>query len=448
METPRALYTALAFALLPWLPLRLWWRARREPGYGIAIGERFGRYGDAEVASPLFWIHAVSVGETRAAMPLIARLKTAYPKATILLTHMTATGRETGRALFGAGVIQAWLPYDFPFAVRAFFAHFRPVAGCLIETELWPNLIAEARQRNIPLFLVNARLSERSARAYARFASLTRPMTGRLAGVAAQSPDDAARMAAIGASAPIVTGNLKFDIALPDSARALGTEFRTRFGAARQVWVAASTREGEEALLLDALARTPLAQQTLLVLVPRHPQRFAVIAEMLRARGVPFVRRSDNLPVPADIGVVLGDSMGEMLAYYAAADLAFIGGSLLPLGGQNLIEALAAGTPVLIGPHTFNFSDATTGAIAVGAALRVADADALIAAVAELFRVAPAREAMREAAVAFHSAHRGAADRLQKWLAPQLARRGLDTTADANNGATDERSRRRPGSPA
>ncbi|MEO8738907.1 MAG: lipid IV(A) 3-deoxy-D-manno-octulosonic acid transferase [Casimicrobiaceae bacterium] len=430
MEPPRMLYTALAFALLPWLPLRLWWRARREPDYGIAVGERFGRYSEIAPAGPLVWVHAVSVGETRAAMPLIARLRGAYPTATILLTHMTATGRETGRALFGDGVVQAWLPYDFPFAVRAFFAHFRPVAGCLIETELWPNLIAEAAARNIPLFLVNARMSERSARAYARFAPLTRPMVGGLAGVAAQSVDDATRLAALGASAPVVTGNIKFDIALPDAARALAAEFRTRFGAARKVWVAASTREGEEALLLDALARASLPKATLLVLVPRHPQRFAEVADLLRSRGVPFVRRSDNTPVPSDTGVVLGDSMGEMLAYYAAADLAFIGGSLLPLGGQNLIEALAVGTPVLAGPHTFNFSDATAGAIAAGAVLRVADADALIAAVAELFRHERARADMCEAATAFHAAHRGAADRLQQWLMPQLARRGLD----ANDG--------------
>ena len=428
MEAPRALYTALAYALMPWLPLRLWWRARREPGYGVAIGERFGKYGSAAPAAPLLWIHAVSVGETRAAMPLIARLKVAYPQATILLTHMTATGRETGRALFGNSVVQAWLPYDFPFAVRAFFAHFRPVAGCLLETELWPNLIAIARAADVPLFLVNARMSTRSARAYARFAPLTRPMIGRLSGVAAQSPDDAARLAALGAAAPMVTGNLKFDIELPDPARVLGAEFRGRFGAARQVWVAASTREGEEALLLDALARAPLPHDALLVIVPRHPQRFAAVATLLRTRGVPFVCRSDNAPVPADIGVVLGDSMGEMLAYYEAADLAFIGGSLLPLGGQNLIEALAAGTPVLTGPHTFNFSDATAGAIGAGAALRVADADALIAALAELFRDASAREAMREAAAAFHAAHRGAADRLLQWLAPRLAQRGLDAT--------------------
>ena len=425
MEPARALYTALGFATLPWVPLRLWWRGRREPGYRRAIGERFGRYSASAPRPPLLWIHAVSVGETRAALPLVQRLKASYPDATILLTHMTATGRETGRALFGDTVAQAWLPYDLPFAVRAFLAHFRPVAGFLLETELWPNLVAQAHAAGIPMFLVNARMSARSARGYARFASLTRPLLARLDGVAAQSPDDAARLAALGASAPVVTGNLKFDITVADDARALGAEFRLRFGAQRQVWVAASTRDGEEALILDALARTPLPRETLLVVVPRHPQRFATVVELLRSRGVPFVRRSDNAPVPADIGVVLGDSMGEMLAYYAAADLAFVGGSLLPLGGQNLLEALAAGTPVLIGPHTFNFADATAGAVVAGAALRVADTDALVGAVRELFRDPARRDAMREAAHAFHAAHRGAADRLRDWLAPRLEPRGL-----------------------
>ena len=425
MEPARALYTALGFATLPWLPLRLWWRGRREPGYRRDIGERFGRYRTPALRPPVLWIHAVSVGETRAALPLVQRLKAAYPDVTILLTHMTATGRETGRALFGESVAQAWLPYDLPFAVRGFLAHFRPVAGFLLETELWPNLVAHAAAAQIPVFLVNARMSERSARGYARFASLTRPLLARLDGVAAQSPDDATRLAALGARAPVVTGNLKFDIPVADDARALGAEFRLRFGAARPIWVAASTREGEEALILEVLARTPLPRETLLVIVPRHPQRFAAVGELLRSRGVPFVRRSDNAAVPADVGVVLGDSMGEMLAYYAAADLAFIGGSLLPLGGQNLLEALAAGTPVLIGPHTFNFAEATAGAVAAGAALRVADAEALVGVVRDLFRDPAGRDAMREAAHAFHAAHRGAADRLHDWLVPRLDGRGL-----------------------
>jgi len=420
MELPRALYTLAGVMVLPLLPLRLWWRGRREPGYRIGVAERFGRYAHAAPNATRIWVHAVSVGETRAAVPLIRELQAAYPEATILLTHMTATGRHTGHALFGDRVEQAWLPYDLPFAVRGFLEHFRPVAGLLLETELWPNLAAQTAESAVPLFLVNARMSKRSARGYARVPSLTRPLLKRLAGVAAQSPDDAARLQKLGAHAPVVTGNIKFDLSVTAQARELGEEFRSRFGPARPVWVAASTRDGEEAMILDALSRAPLGPETLLLLVPRHPQRFDEVAAMLDARGIAFARRSEGGAVPADVGVLLGDTMGEMLAYYAAADVAFIGGSLLPLGGQNLIEALATGAPVLIGPHTFNFSEAAAGAVAAGAAQRVADADALVHTVAELFSDQERRDAMREAAGAFHAAHRGAARRLMEWITPQL----------------------------
>jgi len=420
MDFARALYTLAGATLLPLLPLRLWWRGRREPGYRHAWGERFGRYCGEPPSSPVWWVHAVSVGETRAALPLLNHLRRAYPEVAIVLTHMTATGRDTGRALYGNTVTQAWLPYDLPFAVDAFLARFRPAAGFLLETELWPNLIAHAAARDIPVYLVNARLSERSAAGYRRYPALTRPMLARLAGVAAQSGADEARLAALGARKTVVTGNLKFDMTVPEAARALGAEFAQRFGPSRPVWLAASTREGEEALLLDALERKPLPKDTLLVIVPRHPQRFAAVADLLRERGVPFMRRSDNGPVPADVRVVLGDSMGELVAYYAASDLAFVGGSLLPLGGQNLIEPLAVGIPVLIGPHTFNFAEASAGAVAAGAAEVVADADALVAAAAAILSDRGRRETMGAAARAFHAAHQGAAGRLWAWLAPQL----------------------------
>ena len=420
MDVARALYTLAGSALLPLLPLRLWWRGRREPGYRQAWGERFGRYRAAAPATAVWWVHAVSVGETRAALPLLQHLRRSYPDSAIVLTHMTATGREAGRALYGDTVMQAWLPYDLPFAVEAFLDHFHPAAGFLLETELWPNLIASAAARNIPVYLINARLSERSAAGYRRVAGLTRPMLSRLAGVAAQSAADEARLAALGARKTVVTGNLKFDITIPESARALGAEFAQRFGSGRPVWVAASTREGEETLLLDALERSPLPSEALLVIVPRHPQRFAAVAELLRERGIPFVRRSDNLPVPADVRVVVGDSMGELFAYYAAADLAFVGGSLVPLGGQNLIEPLALGVPVLIGPHTFNFTEASAGAVTAGAARIVTDADALVAAAREILSSQARRQAMSSAARAFHAAHQGAAGRLWSWLAPQL----------------------------
>jgi 3-deoxy-D-manno-octulosonic-acid transferase len=424
MSPARALYTLLGCAALPWLPLRLWWRGRREPGYRLHIGERFGRYPsgvEVPAAGPVFWLHAVSVGETRAAAPLVQRLRSAYSSATILMTHMTATGREAGHALFAGEVTQVWLPYDLPFAVRAFYECFRPLAGFLLETELWPNLVAEGRARGVALYLGNARLSERSASRYARFPAITRPMLGALAGVAAQSEADAARLSSLGAPTPIVTGNLKFDVTVPPGTVQLAAELRRRFGAGRSVWVAGSTREGEEALILDALARRPLARESLLVIVPRHPQRFAAVAELLQARRIPFIRRSDaQFAASLDVAIVLGDSMGEMPAYYAAADLAFVGGSLLPVGGQNFIEALAVGTPVLIGPHTFNFAEASAGAIEEGAARRVADADTLVEAVASLFADAATRARMSQAARDFYAHHAGAADRLWDWLAPRL----------------------------
>ncbi len=407
--------------MLPLLPVRLWWRGRKEPGYRVRIGERYGRYRDGRVTrGPVLWIHAVSLGETRAAVPLVDRARRAFPEATVLLTHMTATGRAAGHALLGDRVVQAWLPYDAPFAVRAFLAHWKPCAGLIMETELWPNLVAMARESGVPLFLVNGRMSERSAVGYARVPSLTRPMLAALAGVAAQAESDADRLAALGARTSIATGNLKFDVAVPDSAQALGHELKLRFGETRPVWVAASTREGEEALIQDALAITPLPPEALTVMVPRHPQRFGAVAELLRRRGVPFVRRSDNVPVPADVGVVLGDSMGELAGYYAAADVAFVGGSLLPLGGQNLIEPIAAGRPTLVGPHMFNFAEATARALEAGAAVQVADAVALVANVAVLLGDRRRRDRMRDAALAFHAAHRGAGDRLWTWLAPQL----------------------------
>ena len=419
----RALYTLLWHLALPFLPLRLWWRGRREPGYREHIGERYGRYDDdgRGTHGPVLWVHAVSLGETRAAVPLVDRLRRAYPEATLLVTHMTATGRAAGHALFGDRVVQAWLPYDVPFAVRAFLAHWKPRAALIMETELWPNTIALARDAGVPVFLVNARLSAKSAAGYARVPSLARPLMAALAGVAAQGSADAARLAALGAPTPVVTGNLKFDIGIPDTAFALGREFRLRFGETRPVWLAGSTREGEEALILDAIAAHGLPPETLTVIVPRHPQRFAEVAELLQQRGIPFARRSDNTPVPADTGVVLGDSMGEMAGYCAAADVVFVGGSLLPLGGQNLIEPIAAGRPTLVGPHMFNFAEATANARAAGAALEVADANALIDEVAALIGDAARREAMREGALAFHAAHGGAAERLWRWLSPQLA---------------------------
>lgn len=371
MNSMRILYTILLWLLLPYVLLRLLWRARKQPEYLRHIGERFGIY-PAHDGKPLIWLHAVSVGETRATQSLVERLRATYPAHRILLTHATPTGRAAGEQLYGNDVLRAYLPYDYPFAVHAFLRHFRPQIGILMETEIWPNLIEAGHKQGIPLLLLNARMSEKSARGYARFVALTRSALERLAAIAAQSEDDAVRLTKLGGKNVSVMGNLKFDIEPPPAMLELGVQMRKQFGATRKVLLAASTREGEEELLLDALPRMQI-EGLLLVVVPRHPQRFDEVAALLRQRGISYSRRSENRPTDMNKAVVLGDSMGEMFAYYAASDLAFIGGSLLPYGGQNLIEACAVGTPVIVGPHMYNFSEATRSAVDMGCALQVTD---------------------------------------------------------------------------
>ncbi|MBL8487036.1 MAG: lipid IV(A) 3-deoxy-D-manno-octulosonic acid transferase [Rhodocyclaceae bacterium] len=406
----RLVYTLVLLALLPWAVLHLLWRARRQPEYRQHWNERFGRFpARPDTARPLIWIHAVSVGETRAAQPLVAALRRRFPDHGVLLTHMTPTGRQTGAALFGDSVRQAYLPYDTPWAVARFLDHFRPCLGLVMETELWPNLVAACRRRHLPLLLVNARLSERSAARYRRVAPLTRGALGGLTAVGAQGRRDAERLTALGASAPVVTGNLKFDITPPPDQAALAEEFRRRVGP-RPVFLCASTREGEEAEILAAWKTHPVTD-TLLVIVPRHPQRFDTVAGAVAAAGLRVQRRSDGTSVEPGTDVWLGDSMGELFAYYGAADLAFVGGSLLQFGSQNLIEPCAAGVPVLIGPSTYNFAEAAREALAAGAAVQVANAAALIVKARELLADPAARAAMGEAGRAFAAGHRGATER-------------------------------------
>jgi 3-deoxy-D-manno-octulosonic-acid transferase len=411
----RIAYAVLWVAAIPFVLARLAWRARRQPGYLQALPERFGAYA-AALAGPRIWIHAVSVGETRAAAPIVEALARRHPSHRILITHMTATGRATGVELFGDRVERAWLPYDLGFAARRFLAHYHPDFGIVLETEIWPRLLEECAGAGVPVVLANARMSVRSARRYARFPRFTRWAFANLSGVAAQTQADAQRLAALGAGAVEVTGNVKFDLELPQEAVRLGAEFRQRFGCSRAVWVAGSTREGEEAELLDAFAAMDARPDALLVIVPRHPQRFDEVAALARSRGFVTARRSEGGNVAADVRVVVGDSMGEMLAYYAAADVAIMGGSLLAYGSQNLIEPCALGKPVIVGPHTYNFEEAAEEAIHAEGALRVRDAREALAAAAELGRDSVRRERMGENARAFVAAHRGAVDRLMAWL--------------------------------
>lgn len=411
----RLAYTLLLYLAAPFVLARLAWRARRQPGYLRHLAERFGRY-CGRPSQPLVWIHAVSVGETRAAAPLVAALRERLPQHGVLLTHMTPTGREAGEALFADTVSRCYLPYDYPGAVARFLDHFRPRAGILMETELWPNLIRAARARGIPLYLVNARLSEKSFAGYRRVAPLAREALASLTAVAAQSAEDARRLAALGAANVQVTGSVKFDVAPPAPQLELGARWRSAWGKTRPVLLAASTREGEEALVLERLGAIGVPG-LLAVIVPRHPQRFEEVAREVRRWGLKVQRRSEEAPIEPDTAVLLGDSMGELFAYYAACDVAFVGGSLVPAGGQNLIEALAVGRPVLIGPSVYNFAEAAEGALRCGAAIQVPDAAALAREVRRLLLDREARERMGRAALEFASAHRGATARVLELIA-------------------------------
>ena len=421
----RQVYSLLFYLIQPLIWLRLLWRARKQPEYLQKLGERYGHYAQPAPAR-LLWLHAVSVGETRAAEPLIQALLDEYTDHSLLLTHMTPTGRATGAELiakYGSRLIQSYLPYDLPGASGRFLDHFKPCLGLLMETELWPNLIAGAKARRMPLLLVNARLSARSQRGYRRLLNLFRPAFDSLRAAAAQTPADAERLMSIGAQRVSVVGNLKFDVIPSPEKLQLGTQWRQKLGA-RPVWLAASTREGEESLILDAFVRLN-RPDLLLLLVPRHPQRFREVRALIEERGLTLCRRSENsLPV-SGTRVWLGDSMGEMPAYFTVADVALIGGTLLPFGGQNLIEAAACDCPALVGPHSFNFSQATDDAIACGAAKRVADADAAANEVIKLLDGGAALQAMRDSGARFSLAHRGATSRtvalIREIMAPRTA---------------------------
>ena len=432
MPASRVLYDLATWLAQPLLRRKLRRRGAAEPGYLHAVDERFGHYSQPRPAdaAPLVWIHAVSLGETRAAAILLAALRPRLPGMRLLLTHGTATGRAEGAGLLQPGDVQVWQPWDSPGAVRRFLAQYRPDVGVLMETEIWPNLILQASARGVPLALANARLSEKSLRGARRAGGLLRPAYRALSAVWAQTEADAVRLRAIGAGPVTVLGNLKFDARPAPELLARGRAWRAE--SRRPVVMLASSREGEEAEFLKQIQALALAERapaaikkemfdTTLptvqwLIVPRHPQRFDAVADAIAAAGLSVSRRSAWAAAPEPADVWLGDSLGEMSAYYALADVALLGGSFAPLGGQNLIEAAACGCPVVMGPHTFNFAQAAELAQAAGAARRVADLAAALAAARALLADAPVLAAMRRAAQDFARAHRGAAERTAEAL--------------------------------
>lgn len=390
----RQVYTALLYLLLPLALLRLYWRGRRDAGHRQRWRERLGYF-----STPLqpggLWLHAVSVGETRAALPLIRVLLERQPQLPLLVTTTTLTGaRQLGAALADQ-VQHVYAPYDLPGATRRFLRQVRPRLAVIMETELWPNLLRCCAMTGVPVLIANARLSERSARGYARWAWLIQPMLRDITLIAAQSQADAERFRALGAQQVVVTGNLKYDLALPPELPEHGRRLRRELlGEQRLVWIAASTHAGEEEMILDALAQLRARwPQLLLLLVPRHPERFAAVAALCQQRGFHLTRRSDQQACPTDSAVFLGDSMGELLLFYAAADLAFVGGSLVPTGGHNVLEPALLGLAVLFGPHMFNFTEAGERLLEARAAWRVADTTELVTMVDRLLADPQQRQA-------------------------------------------------------
>jgi 3-deoxy-D-manno-octulosonic-acid transferase len=405
------LYTLLIYLAAPVALAANLWRSRRDPAYGERLRERWG-YTNAQFDRPPVWVHAVSVGEVQASAVLVRALRNAYPDRPVLMTTGTPTGAQRVRTLFGDTVRHVYLPYDMPGAVRRFLSQVRPAVGIIMETEIWPNLFRECRKLDIPLLLASARLSEKSVRRYARLTRLTRDALEHVR-VAAQTELDAQRFRAIGASQVDVVGNLKFDIDVPLDTAVAGRALRETHLVGRAIWVAASTHEGEEERVLRAheIVRSSVPN-ALLLLVPRHPQRFAGVASLLSGGGVRFVSRSAGEAVAENTEVLLVDTLGELLMFYAAADVAFVGGSLVPIGGHTLLEPAALGCPIVTGPHNFNSPDIAQLFLANGAAIQIMDADSLGNAIVHLLANADERQHMATQARAILENNRGALARL------------------------------------
>lgn len=409
----RSLYTFILCLALPFVLFRLFWRSLKNPDYRRRIPERLGWLPFSALKESL-WLHTVSVGETQAAEPLVRRLQEQFPDLPIVLTTTTPTGSDRVRQLFGDSVIHSYFPYDLPFAITRFLNTLQPRLLVMMETEVWPNLLAICERQSIPTILANARLSERSARGYARLGPFTRETFGRIGLVAAQSPADAERFLGLGLGSDRVrvTGSIKFDIRLPASLKEQGEALR-RTWEGRPVWVAASTREGEDEQILDAHRKVLRAlPEALLVLVPRHPERFDKVALLCQREGFVSARRTTGESSGQDIQVLLGDTMGELTLFLAAADVAFVGGSLVPTGGHNVLEPAALGLPVVFGPHMFNFSMISRMLLVEGAALEVTSAATLAGVVIDWLSDASLRARFGENGLRVVEANRGARDRL------------------------------------
>lgn len=420
------LYRLALWCAFPLVWIYLLKRSRKQSEYRQHWAERLGYYSEDQINIDIqantrpIWLHAVSVGEMRAAQSIVQALQQHYPQVPLLLTCMTPTGRATAQTLYAAAadskVTVVYLPYDFPSAIRRFLRAFQPRLGLVIDTEIWPHCISECQHAGVPLVLANARLSEKSLKGYLKFAPLFRQVMPKLSAVLAQTAQDAARLQQLGAQSVQIMGNVKFDNQLDPILIARGRAWKQTL--ARKTILLASSRDGEEELVLTALRNLPA--DTLLIIVPRHPQRFDAVAKLIESVGLTYQRRSQWDGQACAAQVLLGDSMGEMAAWYSAADVTIMGGSLLKFGSQNLIEAAACGSPVMIGPSTFNFAQASTEAIAAGAAWQGEDAQAVCAEALQVLADPARQQRMGQAGVAFSQAHQGATAKLLAAVRPYL----------------------------
>jgi 3-deoxy-D-manno-octulosonic-acid transferase len=419
----RLTYSILLYLLSPLFILHLLIRSIKAPAYRARWAERFGFYKDAAPERAPIWVHAVSVGEAQAALPLIRKLHDLDADHPVLVTTHTPTGSQRVQETLGEDVLHVYVPYDLPGAVGRFLKHMQPRMAIIMETEIWPNLYAACRQRNIPLLLANARLSERSMKGYKKLGKFTRETLNNITCIAAQGQSDAARFITLGANPDKmqVTGNIKFDIQLPASLTETAAVLRRDWGVERRVWIAASTHQGEDELILNAHAQVMHAlPDALLVLVPRHPERFDSVSSLCEKRGYNVVRRSQHRACANDVDIYIGDSMGELDLLYAASDLAFIGGSLVDVGGHNPLEAAALGLAIVQGPHTFNFVEITRMLTEAEAAMSIHDSEQLAAAVIDLLGDANRRSEFGERAKGVVEANRGALQRLLQLVETKL----------------------------
>jgi len=411
----RILYTALFFIGLPLIILRLIWRGFRAPAYWKRWSERFGSSPILSGQTPIIWVHAVSVGEVEASRPIIKALQAEYPEHQILLTTMTPTGSERVKLLFADTVKHCYLPYDLPFTIQRFLNRTQPKFGIIMETEIWPNLLFHCQQMNIPLVLANARMSERSAKGYARFPKFIKSVLRNVQLIAAQGQDDRRRFQQLGADIKKVhaIGNLKYEISLPASLTEQAAAMRDIWDINRPVWVAASTHDGEEEIILNASRQVrSLFPDLLLIIVPRHPERFDRVTALIQRAGFKTLRRSEHRPCSSDIEILVVDTMGELPLFYAASDVAFVGGSLVPHGGHNLLEPAALGRAVITGPHFFNFNEITKQFLQADAAIQVSDTSELAKTVIKLLQNSQQRAQMGEAGLQLIATSQGASTRL------------------------------------